>query len=177
MYVADIKRFDVANGPGVRVSLFVSGCTHRCENCFNEEAWDFFYGEEFTESHIEKILEYLAPEHVAGLTLLGGEPLERVNQQGLLGLLRRVRETYPQKSIWCFTGYDFERDVCGRMLEEWQETGELLSCIDVMVDGKFVEEQKNLKLRFKGSANQRTIDVQKSLAAGEVVLVDGYELT
>lgn len=173
MYYADIKQYDVANGPGVRVSLFVSGCTHHCKNCFNEVTWDFHYGNEFTEAEMDKILAYLAPDYVKGLTLLGGEPLEHTNQQGLLPLLRRVRQTYPQKDIWCFTGYDFDRDVKGRMLKDWPETEELLSYIDVLVDGRFIEELKSVALRFKGSSNQRTIDVKKSLETGETVLVEG----
>lgn len=174
MYYADIKQFDVANGPGVRVSLFVSGCTHHCKNCFNQVTWDFHYGTEFTDETIEKIIAYLEPSYVAGLTLLGGEPMEHTNQQGLLPLLRRVRETYPQKNIWCFTGYDFEKDIVGRMMETWPETREIMSYIDVLVDGEFIEEEKSLALRFKGSANQKTIDVQVSLAQGKTVIVEGY---
>lgn len=174
MYYADIKQYDVANGPGVRVSLFVSGCNHRCKNCFNEEAWDFKFGNEFTEKEADRIIEYMKPDYVAGITLLGGEPMEYVNQKGLLPLVRRIRETYPHKSIWCFTGYLFDKDILENMYEKWAETRELLSCFDVMVDGKFVEELKNLSLRFKGSSNQRTIDVQKSLAARKVVLMEGY---
>lgn len=174
MYYADIKRFDVANGPGVRISLFVSGCTHRCKNCFNEEAWDFHYGKPFTREEEDRIVEYLAPAHIAGLTLLGGEPFEHVNQQGLLPLLRRVRATYPDKSIWAFSGYLFDEEILGKMCGEWEETRELLSYIDVLVDGRFVEEQKSMNLRFKGSANQRTILVQESLksleAGGDLVL-------
>lgn len=174
MYYADIKQYDVANGPGVRVSLFVSGCTHHCKNCFNEVAWDFHYGNEFTETEVDQLMDYLAPDYVKGLTLLGGEPLEHTNQQGLLPLLRRVRQTYPQKDIWCFTGYDFDRDVKGRMVTDWPETAELLSYIDVLVDGRFIEELKSVALRFKGSSNQRTIDVKKSLETGETVLVEGF---
>ena len=175
MNYADIKQFDVANGPGVRISLFVSGCTHRCPNCFNEVAWDFNYGQPFTEETIDQIIKYLEPSYIWGLTLLGGEPMEHSNQQGLLPLLRKVKACYPDKSIWCFSGYLFDRDIVGRMMKEWPETEELLSYIDVMVDGEFVEAQKDLSKRFKGSANQRTIDVQASLKSGEVVLVEGYE--
>lgn len=115
MNYADIKQYDISNGPGVRISLFVSGCTHRCKNCFNEEAWDFNYGKPFTGENIDQILEYLAPDYIWGLTLLGGEPFERSNQQGLLPLLRKVRERYPNKTIWCFSGYLFDRDIMGRM--------------------------------------------------------------
>lgn len=174
MYYADIKQYDVANGPGVRVSLFVSGCTHHCKNCFNQVTWDFHYGQEFTPEVMEKVLEYLQPDYVKGLTLLGGEPMEHSNQQGLLPMLRKIREVYPQKDIWCFTGYDFDKDVKGRMLLEWPETEEFLSYIDVLVDGPFIEELKSVALRFKGSSNQRTIDIKKSLETGKTVLVEGY---
>ena len=175
MNYADIKQYDISNGPGVRISLFVSGCTHRCKNCFNEEAWDFNYGKPFTGENIDQILEYLAPDYIWGLTLLGGEPFERSNQQGLLPLRRKVRERCPNKTIWCFSGYLFDRDIMGRMAGDWPETKELLSYIDVLVDGEFVEEKKDLTKRFKGSANQRTIDVPASLKAGEVVLLEGFE--
>lgn len=170
MYYAEIKYCDIANGPGVRTSLFVSGCTHHCPGCFNEIAWDFRYGEPFTEETEDKIIESMRPAWIAGLTLLGGEPLEHVNQQGLLPLLRRMRTELPGKTIWCFTGYTFETDVLGRMCKEWPETEELLSLIDILVDGKFIEEQKNISLQFRGSENQRVIDVPASLAAGKVVI-------
>ncbi|MBQ9119417.1 MAG: anaerobic ribonucleoside-triphosphate reductase activating protein [Lachnospiraceae bacterium] len=173
MNYADIKQYDVANGPGVRVSLFVSGCTRHCKGCFNKETWDFQYGTPFTEETIERIIEYLAPDYVRGLTLLGGEPFEHSNQAGLLPLLRRVREMYPTKDIWCFSGYLFDEDIVGRMLVEWEETKEFLSYLDILVDGRFVEELKNVNLRFKGSANQRTIRVQESLAAGTIVPWEG----
>lgn len=172
MNYADIKQFDVANGPGVRVSVFVSGCTHYCKGCFNREAWDFNYGQEFTEKTIQRVLDYLAPSYVKGLTVLGGEPMEPQNQPGVLALLKAVREKYPEKTIWMFSGYDFEKDLMGRMWQEIPETKEILSCLEVLVDGKFIEELKNLTLRFKGSSNQRTILVQESLAAGEIVLYD-----
>ena len=174
MHYADIKQYDVANGPGIRVSLFVSGCTHHCKNCFNQVTWDFNYGNEFTSREIERVLKDLSPDYVKGLTLLGGEPMEHSNQQGLLSLLRKLRETYPDKDVWCFTGYDFDRDVKGRMLKEWPETEEFLSYIDVLVDGPFVESLKSVALRFKGSSNQRTIDVKKSMEAGVTVLMEGY---
>lgn len=172
MNYADIKRIDVANGPGVRVSLFVSGCTHHCKNCFNKVTWDFNYGEPFTEQTMETILEYLKPDYIRGITILGGEPLEASNQKGLLPLLKKVRETYPEKSIWCFTGYLFDKDVLGSMWNTIEETKELFSYIDVLVDGPFIEEKKDLGLRFKGSSNQRTIMVQESLRAGEIILWD-----
>ena len=170
MNYADIKRYDVANGPGVRVSVFVSGCTHRCPGCFNEEAWDFNFGKPFTQESIDYIIDLLKPDFYKGITFLGGEPLEHVNQQGLLPLARKIREVYPEKSIWCFTGYDFEKDVLGRMINEWPGTKELLSYIDVLVDGEFIEAQKDLSLVFKGSANQRHILVQESMKSGSLVL-------
>ena len=170
MNYADIKRYDVANGPGVRVSVFVSGCTHRCPGCFNEEAWDFNFGKPFTQETIDYIIDLLKPDFYKGITFLGGEPLEHVNQQGLLPLARKIREVYPEKSIWCFTGYDFEKDVLGRIINECPETKELLSYIDVLVDGEFIEAQKDLSLVFKGSANQRHILVQESMKSGSLVL-------
>lgn len=170
MNYAGIKKLDVANGPGLRVTLFVSGCTHHCKGCFNKETWDFNYGDPFTEATIEEILTELRRPQVAGLTLLGGEPLEHVNQQGLLPLLRRVKAEFPEKPLWCFTGYDFEKDVLGRMVTEWEETKEFLSYLDILVDGEFVEEKKDLNLRFKGSSNQRTIRVPESLKEGRLVL-------
>lgn len=172
MNYADIKQYDVANGPGVRVSVFVSGCTHYCKGCFNEEAWDFNFGKAFTEETIEEIIKYLEPSYVKGLTVLGGEPLEPQNQPAVSALLKRVKEAYPEKSIWLFSGYDYEKDIMGRMWEELPETKEILSCLEVLVDGEFVEELKNLSLRFKGSSNQRTILVQESMAAGQIVLYD-----
>lgn len=172
MNYADIKQYDVANGPGIRVSIFVSGCTHYCKGCFNREAWDFQYGRPFTEATIKQVLEYLKPSYVKGLTVLGGEPMEPQNQPAVLELLQRVKAVYPEKSIWMFSGYDFEKDLLGHMWNEVPQTKEILSCLEVLVDGEFVEELKNLSLRFKGSSNQRTILVQESLAAGEVVLYD-----
>lgn len=172
MNYADIKQYDVANGPGVRVSVFVSGCTHCCKGCFNKEAWDFDYGMPFTEETIETVLKYMEPSYVKGLTVLGGEPMEPQNQTAVLAMLKRVKEVYPEKSVWMFSGYDYETDILGRMWKEVPETKEILSYLEVLVDGKFVEELKNLSLRFKGSSNQRTILVQESLDAGQVVLYD-----
>ena len=169
MYYADIKKADVANGLGVRVSVFVSGCTHHCKNCFNEEAWDFHYGNEFTQNEIDKVIELMDHSYVAGLSLLGGEPLEHVNQQGLLPLVKVVKEKFPDKNIWCYTGYKFDEDVEENMFENWPETKELMSYIDVVVDGKFEEDKKDLKLRFRGSSNQRIIDVKESLKENKVV--------
>lgn len=170
MNYADIKRIDVANGPGVRVSLFVSGCSHHCKGCFNEETWDFHYGKPFTEQEIEQILEYVKPDYIKGLSLLGGEPFEYANQQGLLPLLRRFIALYPNKDIWCYTGYDFEKDIQEKMMVAWPETREMISYIDVLVDGEFVEDKKDLTLRFRGSSNQRIIDVKKSFEKHEVCL-------
>lgn len=172
MNYADIKQYDVANGPGIRVSVFVSGCTHYCKGCFNQEAWDFGYGHPFTKETIEQVIEYMKPSYVRGLTVLGGEPMEPQNQPEVLELLRRVKAEYPDKTIWMFSGYDFEKDILGRMYGEVPQTKEILSYLDVLVDGEFVEELKNLSLRFKGSSNQRTILVQESLQQGSVVLYD-----
>lgn len=170
MNYADIKQYDIANGPGVRISVFVSGCNHHCKDCFNEVAWDFNYGTPFTEETIETVIEYMKPSYIAGLTLLGGEPMEPVNQRGLLPLVRRVKEVYPEKTIWCFTGFLFDRDIVETMFDTIPETRELVSYFDVVVDGKFVAELKNVNLRFKGSSNQRTIMVQDSLKRKEIVL-------
>ena len=172
MNYADIKCNDAANGPGVRISLFVSGCSHHCPGCFNEIAWDFNYGKPFTQDTIDSIIESLKPDYIQGLTLLGGEPFEYSNQKGLLPLVRQVREVLPQKDIWCFTGFLFDKDIIENMCKRWKETNELLSYIDVLVDGRFVEELKNLNLKFKGSENQRTILVNESLKSGNVILYD-----
>lgn len=170
MNYAEIKRYDVANGPGIRISLFVSGCNHHCKECFNEIAWDFNYGKPFTQETIDLIISYLDNPHIAGLTLLGGEPMEPVNQKGLLPLVRKVKEIYPEKSIWCFTGFKFDEDILGKMYQTVPETKELLSYFDVMVDGKFILELKDISLRFKGSSNQRTIMVQESMKSGKIIL-------
>lgn len=161
MNYANIKRTDVANGPGIRVSLFVSGCTHGCRGCFNNEAWDFHYGEEYTALMEEEILRLLAPDYIRGLSVLGGEPMEPQNREAVLGLLRKVRQRYPQKDIWCYTGYDYEKDILS-WAQQQEAVRELLSLIDVLVDGEFVEERKNLRLAFRGSENQRLIDVKES---------------
>lgn len=170
MNYAEIKTLDIANGPGIRLSLFVSGCTHRCPGCFNAQAWDFDYGKPFTEETIDYIIDTLSFGPYKGVTFLGGEPLERVNQQGLLPLARKLKEVYPDKTIWCFTGYELERDIMGRMMKEWPETEELLSYIDVLVDGPFIEALKNICLTFRGSENQRIIKLQETLKTGNVVL-------
>ncbi len=169
MNYATIKNCDIANGPGVRVSLFVSGCTHRCPGCFNEIAWDFEYGEPFTQQTIDSILAMLRPSYIKGLTLLGGEPFEPQNQGAIVELLRQVKRELPEKSIWAFSGYLFDRDILSGRLGD---TAEYLSYLDVLVDGPFVQEKKNLSLRFRGSENQRLIDVPASLKAGEIILWD-----
>ena len=175
MNYATIKNCDIANGPGVRVSLFVSGCTHRCKGCFNEVAWDFDYGEPFTQTTVDTILNMLSPAHIRGLTLLGGEPFEPQNQPALVELLRQVKEKYPQKSVWAFSGYLFDKDILAGRLGPWEITQEFLSYLDVLVDGPFVESQKNLSLRFRGSENQRLIDVPASLKQGKVVLWQDWQ--
>lgn len=173
MYYAGIKYCSIANGPGCRTCLFVSGCTHHCEGCFNQEAWDFHYGQPYTREVEDDIVESLRPDYIRGLTLLGGEPLEPANQKALLPLLRRVRRELPDKTIWCYTGYDYEEDVLPCRLGDPAVTQELLSLIDVLVDGEFHLAEKDIRLRFKGSANQRLIDVQKSLLRRTLVLWDG----
>ena len=175
MNYATIKPRDIANGPGVRVSLFVSGCTHRCPGCFNSEAWDFDYGQPFDQTVIDRILSDLSPSFVKGLTLLGGEPFEPRNQGPIVDLLRQVKAKYPEKSIWAFSGYLFDRDILPGRLGDPEITREYLSYLDVLVDGPFIEAQKNLSLRFRGSANQRLIDVPKSLASGTVVLWEDWQ--
>ena len=169
MKYATIKPVDIANGTGVRVSLFVSGCTHRCPGCFNEIAWDFQYGEDFTQETIDYILDALAPSHISGLTLLGGEPMELVNQEALFPLLKQVHEHYPEKTIWCYTGYLYE-DLLpdGRVYGPY--TDEILSYLDILVDGPFILSQKNIRLKFRGSENQRIIDVKRTIPSQEVIL-------
>lgn len=170
MNYADIKRIDVANGPGVRVSLFVSGCTHHCKECFNPETWDFGYGKLFDEKAEDEIKQYLKPNYIKGLTLLGGDPMEKVNQEALIPLLEKVKKEYPDKSIWCYTGYDFENDIKENMLENCEVTKKFMSYIDVLVDGEFKLELKDLNLVFRGSSNQRIIMVKESLESGNIIL-------
>lgn len=172
---AEIKNCDIANGPGVRVSLFVSGCTHHCPGCFNEVAWNFSYGEPFTEETIQRILNMLKPSYIKGLTLLGGEPFEPQNQGPIVELLRRIKAEYPGKSIWAFSGYLFDKDILSGRLGDWEITKEYLSYLDVLVDGPFVQAKRNLALRFRGSENQRLIDVPASLQSGTVVLWEDWQ--
>ncbi len=167
---AAIKKFDIADGPGVRVSLFVSGCRHHCKNCFNKEAWDFNYGAPFTEDIKQEILVAAAPSHITGLSLLGGEPFEKENRKELISLTKKFKELYPKKTIWCYTGFVLDEEII--------KTGddnalELLSYIDVIVDGRFVDSLKSASLLFRGSSNQRIIDVQKTLKEGSVILLEG----
>lgn len=175
MKYATIKEIDVANGPGIRVSLFVSGCTHHCKGCFNPETWNFNYGDDFTPEVEERILEAMKPAYIKGFSLLGGEPFEPQNQEVLLPFLRRVKAAYPDKTIWCYSGYDFEKDMLTGNLGPWEVTHEMLTLIDVLVDGEFVLEKKNPNLRFRGSENQRVIRVADSLNSDTVVLWDDKE--
>ena len=168
MYYGNIKKTDIADGLGVRVSLFVSGCTHHCKDCFNPETWDFDYGEPFDEAVEEKILALMAKPYIRGITYLGGEPFDPHNQPGLLALTQKIRAAYPEKSIWSFTGY-----VYGQNLPQLPGvTDALLAGLDVLVDGPFIAARKNLGLRFRGSDNQRLIDLPKTLKTGAVVLWD-----
>ena len=174
MNYATIKNCDIANGPGVRVSLFVSGCTHRCPGCFNEVAWDFGYGEPFTTEVENSILEMLSPDFVQGITLLGGEPFEPQNQAVLVPFLRRVKERYPHKSIWCFSGFLFEDILAGKVGEK-ALAREFLNFLEVLVDGPFILAKKNLMLRFRGSENQRIINVPASLRENSIILWEDWQ--
>lgn len=208
MNYASIKKTDIANGVGVRVSLFVSGCTHHCKECFNPETWNFEYGNPFTKEVEEELLEALKPPHIKGLTLLGGEPLEPVNQRGLISFLRKVKERFPHKTIWCYTGYTLERDLWGeealgkdsRNGKPGKESGEdegkkspgedegkkspgkarcevteeFLGLLDILVDGEFMIEQKDIRLKFRGSSNQRILDMKKSMEERRAVLAEEF---
>ena len=172
MNYGEIKNCDIANGEGVRVTLFVSGCTNRCPGCFQPQTWDFSYGRPFTAETEEKLLELLAPAYINGLTLLGGDPFEPRNQRALLPFLRRVRERYPQKNVWAFSGFTWEELHTGGCHPRCEATDEMLAHIDVLVDGRFVEELKDIRLLFRGSSNQRIIDVKRTLEVGEIFLWD-----
>ena len=173
MNYATIKPLDIANGEGIRVSLFVSGCTHHCPECFNSEAWDFGYGKLYTEETEEKILKLLGRKEVVGLSLLGGEPFEPVNQRVLVGLLEKVRARYPEKTVWCYSGYLYDKELKSESRARCEVTDRMLSMIDILVDGEFVAAKKNLRLKFRGSENQRIIDVRKTEQAGKIVLWEG----
>ena len=170
MYYGNIKNFDIANGPGCRVSLFVSGCRNHCPGCFNEETWDFCFGEQYTRETEDRILEYLAPDYIQGLSLLGGDPFEPENQMELVPLLRRIRAELPNKDIWAYTGYTLERLRHAESHPRCEVTDEMLSMIDILVDGPFIQSQKNISLRFRGSENQRIIDLPDTLGSGEIVI-------
>ncbi len=170
MNYCGIKKCDIANGIGVRVTLFVSGCTHHCKGCFQPETWDFDYGEEFTEETETELIEALSPSYIHGLTLLGGEPFEPDNQRRLIGFLKKVKETYPQKTIWCYTGYLLDEELLKKSRARCEVTDEMLGLIDVLVDGEFVLEKKNISLQFCGSENQRLIDMNETRKAGRIVL-------
>lgn len=172
MRYGEIKNCDIANGEGVRVSLFVSGCTHHCKGCFNPDTWDFDFGKPYTRETEESITDMLRPSYINGLTLLGGEPMEPDNQRALLSLVKSVKLLFPQKDIWCYSGYTFE-ELTGESRARCECTDELLSYIDVLVDGEFVEEKKNISLAFRGSENQRIIDLKKTFETGDIVI---YEL-
>ena len=189
MNYANIKYDDIANGPGVRTSLFVSGCTHACKGCFNEVAWDFKYGEEFSDETIEKIMASIEPDYISGMTILGGEPMEKVNQRGILPLIREFKKRFPNKSLWIYSGYTFDVDLIPGGRAYCEATPEILKATDVIVDGKFeisgvasqyvivdgkfVEELHDITLRFRGSSNQRLIDVKQSIKDNKVVLWEG----
>lgn len=175
MNYATIKYCDIANGIGVRTSLFVSGCTHHCEGCFNEEAWDFSYGQAYTKEVEEAILHSLEPAYIAGLTLLGGEPMEPDNQRCLLHLVERVKERYPEKTIWCYTGYVYEQDLLEGQRAYCEVTERLLSCIDILVDGRFMLKKKDIMLRFRGSANQRILDLKETRKKGSPIQITKYD--
>lgn len=188
-----IKKNDVANGPGIRVNLFVSGCTHHCKNCFNKDTWNFDYGEEFTNKHLGEILDALAPDYVSGFTFLGGEPMEDINRGEVLKIAQAIKEKYPQKDIWIYTGYLVEellvladmwdsnripdsyavprnRVISGATpAKDASDLCKLLNLVDVIVDGEFVEEKKNLRLKFRGSENQRIIHMPSTIAHGEII--------
>ncbi len=170
MNYSGIKTFSIENGTGVRVSLFVSGCRHHCKGCFNEETWDFTHGNPFTKETEDEIIKAMSPEYMAGITLLGGDPGEPENQEALLPLLRRVRKELPQKTVWMYTGYVLE-DFKPNHRAYCKATEEFLRSCDVVVDGPFLMEQKNLSLKFRGSANQRIIDMKKTIEKGEIVIL------
>lgn len=175
MNYAAMKTCDIANGPGMRVSLFVSGCTRRCNGCFQPQTWDFNYGDAFTQDTIDTLCMALAPPYIAGLSVLGGEPFEPQNQASVLDLLRQVRSAHPNKNIWAFTGYLLDEELLAGRVGDTAIVKELLSHLDVAVDGPFQMEHKNLTLRFRGSTNQRLIDLPRTLASNTVVLWDdGY---
>ncbi len=173
MNYATIKRYDISNGPGVRTSLYVSGCRNHCKGCFNPETWDFSYGEPFTKEVEDEIIKSLEPDYISGFTLLGGDPFEPENAKVLAPFMKRLRAAYPDKSFWCFTGYNYESDLLTGKQGDFNDVMDILNTLDVLVDGRFEESLKDLNLKFKGSSNQRTILVRQSLESDDVVLWDG----
>lgn len=174
MNYANIKKIDVANGTGIRTSLFVSGCTHACKNCFNKEAWDFEYGKKYTKKAEDEIIEALKKPFIKGLTLLGGEPMHPNNQKEVAELIKRVKKEFPEKDIWLFTGFNFEKDVINKMYKFIPSTRDIVDNVDIIVDGKYMDNIRNLRQYFRGSENQRIIDVKESLIKNKVVLYDKY---
>ena len=170
MHLGEILTADTANGPGIRLSIFVSGCTNRCPGCFQPQTWDFDYGKEYTPELEDYILRELGESYYDGLTVLGGEPFEPANQRGLIGLLRRVRNELPGKTIWMFTGFTYDRDLLPGGCRHTEVTDEILDTIDVLVDGRFVQAEKDIALHFRGSRNQRIIDMRQTRASGKIVL-------
>ncbi|MDO4788536.1 MAG: anaerobic ribonucleoside-triphosphate reductase activating protein [Johnsonella sp.] len=170
MKYGTIKYCDIANGTGVRTSLFVSGCTHMCRNCFNRDSWDFEYGEEFTPAVEKEILDSIAPSYISGLSLLGGEPMEPQNQRALISLVREFKRRYPQKTIWCYSGYTYEKDFLAGGRAYTEVSAEMLDLMDIMVDGKYIDELYDITLKFRGSSNQRIINLKESRRKGEIVL-------
>lgn len=170
MNYGEIKNCDIANGIGVRISLFVSGCRNHCKDCFNKMTWDFLYGKPFTEETTEYIIELMKPDYIDGFSLLGGEPFEPENQKELVNLLKRIKEEYPHKDIWCYTGYLLDQQLLKESRVRTEYTDEMLSYIDVLIDGPFIAEEKNLMLKFRGSNNQRVIDLKRTLSEKKIVL-------
>lgn len=176
MNYSTIKTHDTANGHGIRVSLFVSGCLHHCKGCFNPETWDFCYGKKYTEEVEESVLKACEHEYIKGLSVLGGEPFEKANQKDVCHTICKFKEKFPDKDVWCYSGWLFDVDMKpgGKVYTEW--TDKILQNIDYLVDGEFIEDLKNLRLKFRGSSNQRVIDVKKSLKTGKTVVVDDADL-
>lgn len=170
MKYGTIKKCDIANGPGVRISLFVSGCRHHCKGCFQPETWDFNYGQEFTQETEKEILDALEPYYIKGLTVLGGEPFEPENQRVLVKFLKDIRSRYPNKTIWCYTGYTLEDLLAQHGKARCEVTDEMCGYIDVLVDGEFVLDKKDISLKFRGSSNQRLIRMPETLKTGMVVM-------
>ena len=174
MHYGAIKKCDIANGEGVRVSLFVSGCRNRCKGCFQPETWDFNYGNLFDNAAIEQVMTALENPSVRGLTILGGEPMEPENQPEILSLLRTIKQKYPDKTVWLYTGNLYE-ELNGDHRTHTEYTEEILALVDILVDGRYIEEEKSLGLRFRGSKNQRIIDMNKTRDLGEIILWEGIK--